>query len=93
MNSPNKKIISALLDCYQRLYLNSNPPVDFIELRNSCPENEYGEKIIPYLEYTIPQEKFEEIVKQVINDHKIKPKYKAEGFRNGVLMGCSPKFS
>jgi hypothetical protein len=46
--------------------------------------------VIPYLEYEIEHERLEEIIKEVSKKFKFK-KYIADGFRIGILMGCSPK--
>ena len=85
-----EKINNAFLECYRRLYREATPSADFDELMENAELNEMGQKVIPYLEYEIEHERLEEIIKEVSKEFKFK-KYIADGFRIGILMGCSPK--
>lgn len=82
----------AFLECYQLLYENSKPKADFNKLVEEAEFNEYGQKEINFNAYEIEEEKFYEILEDVIKKYKIKS-FRAQGFRNAILLGCSPKFS
>jgi len=82
----------ALYECYVRLYENSTPKADFNKLLEEADEDENGMKVIDFMSYEIEEDKFNDILEQVITEYKIKPKYKAQAFRNAIYLGASPKF-
>ena len=88
----NKKIDEAIMHCYRELYANTTPPASFDELLKNATTNEQGQKVIPYNDYEIEEEKFDEIVEDTIKVYKIKHKILKSSFRNTMLFGCSPKF-
>lgn len=81
----------AMWECYRLLYENSNPQANFDELVENAEFNERGQKVIDFDSYEIEEEKFYEIMEVVLIANKIKG-YRAQAFRNSVLLGCSPKF-
>ena len=87
----NKKIDEAMMHCYRELYSNATPPASFDELLENATTNEQGQKVIPYNDYEIEEDLFEEIVKDAIKYYKIKKSIRVP-FRNTILLGCSPKF-
>ena len=87
-----KNIDKAIMHCYRELYANATPPASFDELLNSATVNEQGQKVIPFLDYEIDKDVFEEIVADTISVYKIKRSYLKQSFRFTILMGCSPKF-
>ena len=60
-------------------------------LVESAELNERGQKIIPYNDYLIDPDVYEEIVMRHLKDLKI-PKWRKEATSRGILLGCSPKF-
>jgi hypothetical protein len=88
----NKKIDEAIMDCYRELYANATPPASFDELLENATTNEQGQKVIPFLDYEIAEDLFEEIVAATIKFYKINRSYLKQSFRFTILMGCSPKF-
>lgn len=90
MKATNKEE-EAFHECYQLLYENSEPKADFKKLVEEAEFNEQGQKVINFNAYEIEEEKFYEILEGVIKRYKIKP-YRAQGFRNAIILGCSPKF-
>jgi len=87
-----KNIDKAIMHCYRELYANATPPASFDELLDSATVNEQGQKVIPFLDYEIDQDVFEDIVADTIDVYKIKKSYLKKSFRFTILMGCSPKF-
>lgn len=81
----------AFNECYQLLYENSEPKADFKKLVEEAEFNEQGQKVIDFNAYEIEEEKFFEILDDIINRYKLKG-YRAQGFRNAIILGCSPKF-
>jgi len=87
----SKKENKAIKECYMRLYKESKPSANFQELINNANKNIHGEKIINFRSHEIEKEKFESIVKNIIKEYKIKPKYRAKLFENTICLRCSPK--
>jgi hypothetical protein len=87
-----KNIDKAMMHCYRELYANATPPASFDELLENATVNEQGQKVIPFLDYEIEEEVFEEIVADTIKVYKINRSYLKQSFRFTILMGCSPKF-
>lgn len=87
MKSKDEEI---LFDIYRELYANSEPVGDFDQLLKNATINERGEKVIPFNDYQISDDKMEEIIKKHLKGNKI-TKLKQNQFRFSVLMGCSPK--
>ena len=86
MNKTDKLI----MDCYRELFANSEPKADFDELMANATINEHGQKEIPFTDYEIKPDKFNEILDKYKN--QIKPKRKRQMFENTINLGCSPKF-
>lgn len=87
-----KNIDKAMMHCYRELYANATPPASFDELLENATVNEQGQKVIPFLDYEIEEEVFEEIVADTIKVYKINRSYLKQSFRFTIMMGCSPKF-
>jgi hypothetical protein len=87
----SNKVDKIMLDIYRELYKNSTPPADFDELMKTEEVNEFGQKIIHYMDYEIDETLFEGIVKENLKGKRI-PKWERDVIRRSVLMGCSPKF-
>jgi hypothetical protein len=84
-----KKLEKLVLDIYRELYKNSTPSADFDELLKNATIDERGEKIIPFMDYYIDKEKFDEIVENKLKTVKLDEWYK-RGVRFNVYLGCSP---
>ena len=87
-----KNIDKAIMHCYRELYANATPPASFDELLENATVNEQGQKVIPFLDYEIEEDVFEDIVADTIKVYKINKSYLKQSFRFTILMGCSPKF-
>jgi len=90
MKATNKEE-QAFQECYELLYENSEPKADFKKLVEEAEFNERGQKVIDFNAYEIEEEKFYDILEDVIKRYNIKS-YRAQAFRNAILLGCSPKF-
>lgn len=90
INRYQKIIDEAFLSCYRKLYAQSTPKGDFDQLMETAKINSRGEKEIPYLDYEIDHDLLESIIQESIKGFKLPKKYHV-GFRNGILLGCSPK--
>ena len=86
------KIDDALFDCYRELFANSTPKGDFDLLVESAAINDRGQKEIPFDNYEISEEKFQEIIKETLTKHKV-PKRLHQSFSVAIHLGCSPRFS
>ena len=87
-----KNLDNAMMHCYRELYANATPPASFDELLNNATVNEKGQKVIPFLDYEIEEDMFEEIVTDTIKIYKINKSFLKQAFRFTIMMGCSPKF-
>jgi hypothetical protein len=87
-----KNIDKAMMHCYRELYANATPPASFDELLENATVNEQGQKVIPFLDYEIEEDVFEEIVADTIKVYKINRSFLKQSFRFTILLGCSPKF-
>ena len=88
-----KRIENAMLDCYRELFANSTPKGDFDKLMEEAELNEFGQKVIPFMDYEIDEEDFETILEKYMNDKSIKlSAYEKRGFSIAITLGCSPKF-
>lgn len=81
----------AMKECYRLLYASSTPSADFDELVENAEFNNQGQKVIDFDAYEIEEDKFFEILDDVIKRNKIKG-FRAQAFRNAILLGCSPRF-
>jgi hypothetical protein len=88
----NKNIDKAIMHCYRELFANATPAASFDELLKNSTVNDSGQREIPFMDYEIEEEKFNEIIEDTIAVYKIKRKILKQSFRFTVLMGCSPKF-
>lgn len=76
---------------YRELYKAATPPADFDELVAKAPMNEFHQKEINFLDYTIPHSKMMDIINQSFVKYKIKSKYDKGLIERSILLGCSPK--
>jgi len=88
----SKSIDKALMHCYRELFANATPSASFDELLKNATTNDRGQKEIPFLDYEIEEDMFDEIVADTIKIYKIKGAILKQSFRFTILMGCSPKF-
>lgn len=88
-----KRIENAMLDCYRDLFANSTPKGDFDKLMEEANTNEFGQKVIPFMDYEIDEKDFDTILQKYIEDKLLKlSKYEKRGFSISIHLGCSPKF-
>ena len=86
------KIDLALFDCYRELFANSTPKGDFDKLVENASVNERGQKEIPFDDYEISEDRFQEIIKEILTKHKV-PKTLHQSFSVAIHLGCSPRFT
>lgn len=87
-----KKEEALIWDIYRELYKESTPSADFDKLVEEAPIDGSGRKYIAFMDYSIPESLFEEILDRHLKGHKL-TKLKQRMIRNTVLLGCSPKFT
>ena len=85
-----KQMNDAFHECYVRLFANSTPPGDFNKMLDEAETNRLGQKVIPFMDYEIEQDVMDKIIEDVSVEFKLK-KIDFVPFRNGILLGCSPK--
>jgi hypothetical protein len=89
-----KKFDNAILDCYRELYRASEPPGDFDYLMEHAEEDPVLHlKKIPFQDYEIEEEKFEEILQKYLEDKDLKlTEREKKGFSFHIYLGCSPRY-
>jgi len=87
----SEKIDKVMTDIYQELYEKSTPKGDFHMMVQNAKLNEFGQKIIPFNEYEIEENVFEEIIEKHLKATKFVA-YIKKSITRGILLGCSPKF-
>lgn len=91
--SKEKRIENAMLDCYRELFANSTPKGDFDAMMAEAEKNEFGQLVIPFMDYELEEDKFEEILQKYLNNKDLKfNEYQKRSFRTSIFLGCSPKF-
>ena len=90
MTNRERRDFEIMSEMYRRAYAASTPIGDFDAMVQNAPRNEFGQKVIPYLKYECEQEVMEQIIVDVLKEHKV-PKRRHELFRNSFMLGCSPK--
>lgn len=81
----------AILECYRRMFKASTPSGDFDELLARAEKNDIGEKVIPFMDYEIEENTFDNIIQDIFEEYNIK-KQRQRFFKTAILLGCSPKF-
>ena len=77
-------------ELYRRAFAASTPPGDFDELMAKAETNEFGQKVIPYMDYECPHEVLEKILEDTLTEYKV-PKHRVNAFSFNFWLGCSPK--
>jgi hypothetical protein len=77
-------------EIYRRAFAASTPPGDFDELMAKAETNEFGQKVIPYMDYECSNEVMEKILQDTLNEYKV-PKHRIKAFSFNFWLGCSPK--
>lgn len=92
MRKKERKNLEILNELYRRSYAASTPPADFDELIENAPLNEFGQKIIPYMDHECDHKIMQEIFDSVMKEYKV-PKHEIKSFSFMFWLGCSPKSS
>ena len=79
-------------DIYRELYKEANPIGDFDKLVEEAPVDNRGAKYIAFMDYSIPEILFEDILDRHLKGKRL-TKLKQRMIRNTIIMGCSPKFT
>ena len=88
-----KRIDNAMMDCYRELFANSTPKGNFDKLIEEAIENEFHQKVIPFMDYEIDEKDFDTILQKYVEDKSLKlSKYEKRAFSISIHLGCSPKF-
>lgn len=83
----DEKILHEL---YRRAFAQSTPQGDFDALMENAETNQWGQKVIPYMDYECEAEVLEEIFNSIMKEFKVPvPRRKAFSFH--FYLGCSPK--
>lgn len=86
-----KTLERAEIECYKLLYENATPKADFQELIDNAEVNQFSQKIIPYWDYEISQEKYIEIVNFIVKKYKLSKAF-SDSFKISIALGVAPKF-
>ena len=87
---PSYKQLKKLLhDCYVELYKQSEPSADFNKILEEAEIDQFGFKVIPYMDHEIDRNKCMEIIDSFT---KKMSGFQSRQFKQTVLLGCHPKF-
>jgi len=90
MTKKEQKDYNILSEMYRRAFAASTPKGNFDELLANATTNEFGQKVIPFMDYKCEHEVMEQIIKDVLKENKV-PKWRHQMFRTSFMLGCSPK--
>lgn len=90
MSKIKTKEDKALYEIYRRAFEASTPKGDWDAMFENAELNEFGQKVIPFMDYELEDEVAKQIVADVLKEYKI-PKWKHKMFFNTYWLGCSPK--
>lgn len=90
MRKKKNKDEEILNELYRKSYAASTPYADWDELLEKAELNEFGQKVIPFNDYTCPKEKLEEIFDETMKKYKVSES-KRKAFSFHFWLGCSPK--
>ena len=89
-----EKIQEIYFDILRRLYKESTPPADFDELMEEVKRNNdkdgQGRLKIPYEDYEIDRNRYDEIVEEELGRHKLTYREK-EALKFLAYLGAGPK--
>ena len=80
-----KKESEAMDECYKRLYDASIPKAKWCEIQGR--EDDF------FLEYEIDEVLMMSIINNVLDEYKIKSRWRRRMFTASILLGASPKFT
>lgn len=86
-----KKYTKEIHECYHRLFQASTPKGDFYKMLEEAEINDQGQKIIPFENYELEYNTFQNILENCIKEFKI-PKHAKQSFSTTIYLGCSPKY-
>jgi hypothetical protein len=86
-----RKDEKILHEIYRQLYKASTPSADFDKLMEEAEINEWGQKVIPFMDHEIEENIYEEIITDILKSHRVSVG-RRQLFRTTVALGCSPKF-
>lgn len=90
-NMKETKEQKIIWQIYRELYANSEPSCDFDWLVNSAEKDKNGRKIIPFNNYEISIEDYNEILERNLKGKRL-TKLKQQAIRNSIALGVSPRF-
>lgn len=79
------------IEIMTELYKNSTPSADFNELVENAETNEFGQKVIDFDSYYLPQDQFDEIVDSKLKKSRL-PKWKKQSIKASIYLGASPSY-
>ena len=85
-----KKEEKIIMDIYRALYKASTPSADFDELMENAALDDSGRKLIPYDDYLISIDTYDEIISSILKDKRLTKLNKA-AIKSAIHLGCSPK--
>lgn len=85
-----KKEEKIIMDIYRALYKASTPSADFDELMENAALDDSGRKLIPYNDYLISIDTYDEIISSILKDKRL-TKLNKSAIRSSIHLGCSPK--
>lgn len=90
MGRKSKKTLSDIIhEIYRDLYNNSTPKADFDELVKNAIIDDYGRKIINYMDYHIDGKLMDDIIERHMRENKLNKKDRST-IKINVYLGCGP---
>ena len=81
-----------LMEVYREAYKAATPSANFDDLIANAELNEFGQKIIKFMDYTIPEKVSDEIVMKVCKKYRLN-KENTRKIQINYALGCSPKYA
>lgn len=85
-----KRTTTILNEIYRRAFAASTPQGDWDELLKNATTNDFGQKVIPFMDYELDDETAKKIIEDVMKEYRV-PKWQRKSFALTYWLGCSPK--
>jgi hypothetical protein len=85
------KFKEILFEMYAEAFANSTPKGDFYKMLDEVETDEFGRKIIPFMDYECDPDLMKEIIEKTLDKHKVKNDYYRKSLSTNFWIGCSPK--
>jgi len=86
------KVTEAIEEFYIEIYKISEPTADFKELVENAIIDKKGNKHIPFNDYVVDKNKFNELAESIRKKYKLRSKWEKDTYSFHCHLGPTPKF-